>query len=301
MHANSAIAVRYFRLSPQLQPYFTVLYATTINCGPGELVVDYLHPEWAALRLTQGAPPLAVVGPGEMAPRWPFVANGPTSKAIKFGVTRSRIWGLGVQPAGWARFVEGPARELSDSIVNGSEHPAFAEFAALLPQVLDGGDDQDEVARRINDYLLAMTDREVPQEEAIIACQHAIRDPDMATVADLEARLGLSRRSLERLCRRYFGFSPKLLIRRQRFLRSLAQFMLAPDLNWSASLDSQYHDQAQFVRDFKAFMGMSPRQYARLPHPILEPIMQQRMADQGVVEPLDLPTIMRYRAQSMKD
>ena len=96
------------------------------------------------------------------------------------------------------------------------------------------------------------------------------------------------------MCKRYFGFTPKKLLQRQRFLRSLAQYMLEPSLTWSDALDDQYYDQPQFVRDFRSFMGMSPRAYADLPHPILNPIMRQRMVDQGAADPLDLPTIARY-------
>jgi methylphosphotriester-DNA--protein-cysteine methyltransferase len=70
---------------------------------------------------------------------------------------------------------------------------------------------------------------------------------------------------VERFSRRYFGFPPKRLLRRQRFLRSLAARLTAPDLNWSKSLDAQYHDQAHFTRDFHDFMGMSPRAYLDMP------------------------------------
>ena len=118
----------------------------------------------------------------------------------------------------------------------------------------------------------------------------------MANVAALGKRLGVGDRSLERLCGRYFGFPPKLLLRRQRFLRSLAQFMLDPRRTWSKALDGQYYDQAQFVRDFRSFMGMTPSEYADTPHPILEKIMAQRMADQGAAPQTDLPTVLRYTA-----
>jgi methylphosphotriester-DNA--protein-cysteine methyltransferase len=113
----------------------------------------------------------------------------------------------------------------------------------------------------------------------------------------LQERLGQTAKALERFCPRHFGFTPKVLLRRQRFLRSLAQYMLDPSLSWIAALDGQYHDQAQFVREFRAFMGLTPSEYAAMPHPILAPIMRQRMADQGVAAPLDLPTIARYRAR----
>jgi AraC-like DNA-binding protein len=296
MASKFGIAVRFYRLSEALQPYFTALYATTIECAPGVLVTDCLHPEWAALRFTEGPPPVACVGPGEMKPQWSFVANGPTSKSIQFGVTRSRVWGLGLQPAGWAKFVRQPANGLSDRTVDGSSHEAFALFAPILDLVNSAGGDGDAIAAGINEFLMRHASRPVPHESQITACQAALRDPDMANVAELGELLGIGGRSLERLCGRYFGFPPKLLLRRQRFLRSLADFMLDPRRTWSKAIDGQYYDQAQFVRDFRSFMGMTPSEFADTPHPILEKIMAQRMADQGAAPQTDLPTVLRYTA-----
>jgi AraC-like DNA-binding protein len=294
MASDSTITVHFFQPSAPLRPYFTAFYLTEIDTAPGTLVDDYLHPEWAALRFTQGPPPVASVGPGPMRPQWPFVANGPTSKTIHFGVETSRIWGIGLQPAGWARFVAQSAHVLADTTVDGTAHPAFARFAPLLDKLFDGNGDPASEAARITVHLESVLGPPVINEAQIVACHAAVLDHDVASVAALGERLGLAVHSLERLTRRYFGFSPKLLLRRQRFLRSLAQFMLDPTLNWVGALDGQYHDQAQFVRDFKAFMGMSPRQYAALPHPILHPIMRQRMTDAGALQAIDLPTVARY-------
>ena len=294
MSENCTITVDFFQPSAPLQPYLTAFYLTKTECEDGQVIDDILHPEWAALRFTEGTPPVACVGSGEMVPQWPFVANGPTGKSIHFGVQASRIWGVGLLPAGWSKFVDWEANELANTTVDGSQHPAFSLFAGLADQIFDGKQDAAAEALRIDTYLMEHIDREVPREEDIIACQEALRDPEMSTVAQLCERLSLNTRSLERLCNRYFAFSPKKLLKRQRFLRSLSQFMLDRDANWSDSLDAQYYDQSQFVRDFRSFMGMTPREYAELPHPILEPIMQQRMADQGAADPLDLPTIARY-------
>jgi hypothetical protein len=52
--------------------------------------------------------------------------------------------------------------------------------------------------------------------------------------------------------------------------------MLDPTLKWIGALDGHYHDQAQFVREFREFMGMTPRQYGGLDHPIIEGIMNER-------------------------
>lgn len=286
--------VSFYRLSAALQPYFTALYSFTIACDDTVWVHDQLHPEWAAMRFTErGSPPAAALFPDKVRPTWPFVASGPTSKAIRFELSESRIWGLGLQPAGWAKFVAAPANELSDTILDASGHQAFSLFCPIL-ELVRGGTDADGTARAINDYLLAQNDRPVPSEDKILACQEALRDPEIADVASLAERVGVGRRTIERLCARYFGFPPKLLLRRQRFLRSLAKFMLETRQSWSKSLDGQYFDQAHFVRDFRRFMGTTPSEYSRAEHPILDRIMAQRMVDQGAVPQTDLPTVLRY-------
>ena len=129
-----------------------------------------------------------------------------------------------------------------------------------------------------------------PVDPAIAALNAALVDPEMIAVADLAERLDMNVRSLERLCRRAFGFPPKLLLRRQRFLRSLERFMLDPSLKWLGVLGSHYHDQSHFVRDFRRFMGMSPSDYAKVEKPLLSAAAQARMARfgkavQGLHEP----------------
>ena len=116
---------------------------------------------------------------------------------------------------------------------------------------------------------------------AIRALNDALVDPELASVADLTQRLGMNVRSLERLSNRAFGFPPKLLLRRQRFLRSLARFMLDPSLKWLSAIDYHYHDQSHFVRDFRRFMGMSPSAYAKLEKPLLVAAARARMEAAG--------------------
>src|SRR5688500_7483527 len=164
MDTDFTIGVRFYRLSEALQPYFTALYATSVECLSDVWVTDWLHPEWAALRFTEGPSPIACVGTGELSTQWPFVANGPTSKAIHFGVTRSRVWGLGLQPAGWSKFVGQPAKGLSDRTVDGSTHVAFALFAPILGIVDSAAGDADQIAAGINRFLMQHARRPVPHE-----------------------------------------------------------------------------------------------------------------------------------------
>ena len=100
----------------------------------------------------------------------------------------------------------------------------------------------------------------------------------------------MSKRTLERLCAKHFGFSPLLLLRRQRMMRTLSTFMLYERSKWSAVIDQHYHDQAHFVREFHSFMKMSPSEYASMPHPILSAFMKERNRVLGSpVQTLDQP------------
>ena len=298
-----AIDVRFYRLSDELAPYFTALYSFTVDCPPGSVITDRLHPEWSAMRFTEsGLPPIAGVVPDAQQDTWPFVISGPTSRAIAFSLQRSRIWGLGLRPAGWARYVGVPARDLADRIVDAGAVDALARFAPILDIVRQAGPDPDTKARAVDAYLRSLAPSAHSAHAMILACQEALRDPDIGDVEALASRLGMGRRALERLCARHFGFPPKLLLRRQRFLRSLARFMLersdtGAGQNWSRALDVQYFDHAHFVRDFRSFMGMTPTEYADAPHPVLDRIMGQRMADQGAAPQTDLPTMLRYAGQ----
>lgn len=290
--------VRFHRLAPRLEPYFTALYSFDVKCEEGVEILDYLHPEWAVMRFcVVGSAPRASFVPGPRTLTVPFPVSGPSSRAIDFSLTSGKIWGLGLLPLGWARFCRAPASDLADTIVDGATHPAHALFQplyALIEARADDGDDGEGVARALEAFLLEQDLAPVPAQGHIVACQDALRDPTVADVETLAERVGVSRRTLERICARYFGFAPKLLLRRQRFLRSLAAYMLGPKANWSKALDGQYYDQAHFVRDFRRFMGMSPTEYAEMPHPILDRIMAQRMVDHGVAPKTDLPPMVRY-------
>jgi AraC-like DNA-binding protein len=274
------IATRFFAVSSALRPYLSTIYLTEVSVPTGTRVDDYLHPEWANLRFVEGEVPLASVGGAPVTATPHFIATGPTSTASYFAAGNMRVWGVGIVPMGWAKFIPLPADELADRSCDGAAHPAFALFAPL-GAALRGANDVDAAAAMIDAHFCALLKDAPPDDPAILAAHRALVDDDLSTVADLSEKLGLSERSIERLSHRAFGFSPKLLLRRQRFLRSLARFMLDPSMAWIDTMDHHYYDQAQFTRDFAKFMGMSPREYAARPKPILGAATKARAAAAG--------------------
>ncbi len=282
--ANDAVRLHFVLPGARLASYVSTFYHMQVALPDGAVVTDQLHPEWGNVRLSPVARLSAGIGsaPAEPLPRG--IATGPTSYATTFSAGAGRSWGIGLLPLGWLTFMGGPASDHADRIVDVERDPACAAFAPLLETLFasittaeiapDAAPDTaalDDEAARIDAYLSTrLADgRSVPPNDAaaVSAVHAALVDGKVASVGDLAEVAGLNLRTMERLSRRAFGFTPKLLLRRQRFLRSLARFMLDPELKWLNALDDQYFDQAQFVRDFHRFIGMAPRDYAATQSP----------------------------------
>jgi AraC-like DNA-binding protein len=280
---DNAVSVRFFMPSPQLAPYISTYYLTEVSVPDGHEIVDWLHPEWANFRISDRPGIRAAIGDAPLVDCPRLIVTGPTSFSAQFRTGAARIWGVGLLPTGWARLLGIPASSYVDRSVDGETDPGLAAIAPLARQLFGPEPDPQAEAARIDAHLAALLSATTPNDdEAKIRIAHtALIDEDLRAVAELSARLGMSSRSLERFSLKAFGFSPKLLLRRQRFLRSLAQFMLDPSLTWIRTLDTHYVDQAHFVRDFRRFMTMSPSQYGAMDHPVLGAAARARTVAAG--------------------
>ncbi|MEN9718435.1 MAG: hypothetical protein RIQ99_1313 [Pseudomonadota bacterium] len=284
------VSVRFYAPPPDLCRYFTTFYVTDVALSAGETLTDTLQPEWANLRFFRGQLPVSWLEGGSRVTGSSFVATGPSCRCVNFIIGSGRIWGIGLLPLGWARFIHQPAAQHANLIADGHTHPCFAPFAGLADTIFADDGDETEELNRIVRFFRELPPRLRLDEPRIEAIHAALVDPDVASVRELVERVALPQRMIERVCDDVFGFSPKVLLRRQRFMRSLTQFMLDPSLKWIGAMDGQYHDQAQFVRDFRNFTDMSPREYAARPHPVLDKFMHERARLQGAAaQTLDQP------------
>ncbi len=285
---DCTVSARFFAPPTDFEGCLTSIYRLDLTvAGPG-VVTDWLQPEWANLRVFSGALPWARVGEGAAVADARFTVTGPSSRGTRFELGSTRMWGIGLLPLGWARLVGRPAGRYANLLADAERHPDFARFAGL-PEIFSGPpDDQAELARIVE--VLREAARPLIDESRIVAVHSAMVELGLATVADFADRAGLSVRALERVCRRHFGFPPKLLLRRQRFVRSIAAWMLGGMGKWTAAIDELYTDQAHFNHEFHEFMGMAPSEYAALPHPILSAFMEQRARTWGSpAQTLDRP------------
>jgi AraC-like DNA-binding protein len=271
-------SVRFALPAPILRRFITAYYFVDIPAGAGPLE-DLLHPEWANVRFSLSGRWATRIGGIDYDPAPAAALFGPTSAA---GVVRGEggmVLGVGLLPLGWARFIAAPASQMANKVeplatVLGDR---AEETLTALRQAPD-----DAACVAILDALFGALDAAGPPLEPVLLKAHErLLDPAVDTVAALASALALSPRHLTRLSLRMFGFPPKLLIRRQRFLRTLHALREHPNAALGDLIDDGYFDQSHFTRDFHLFMGMSPSRYFALPHLLLGPAARERMAALG--------------------
>ena len=287
--ATNTVVSRFHSPPSEFEGCFTSLYHLTLDVADGGTIADYLQPEWGNLRFFCGARPNARIASSQV--RGPqFCATGPSSLPCAFELGTSRMWGVGLLPLGWARLIDAEACDLANIVCDGADHPAFARFNVLSDALCNPEMDQAEQFAALIEALgrLMRPNRDEPK---IVRVHEALVSGAFTSVGDLADACGMSIRTLERVCARYFGFSPKLLMRRQRFMRSLTSWMLHQGARWTEAMDAEYHDQAQFTREFHAFMTMNPSEYAALDHQILTSFMEARARIWGSpAQTLDRPS-----------
>ncbi len=274
---------------PEFDGCFTSFYHLELSVEDGGTVSDYLLPEWASMRFFAGAKPWACIPGSPPLTDTCFGVTGPTSRPTQFRLGASRCWGIGFLPLGWARYCEGEAASYANRMLDASTNAGFAKFEPLSQILCDPTVSVEQQYQAIVETMARLT-RPSRSEETVIRIHKALIDEELASVADFAEHAGIGLRSLERMCKRYFGFTPKLLMRRQRFIRSLTSFIAQRGSKWSDVMDDHYHDQAQFSREFREFMTMNPSEYAALPHPFLDSFIEARIRMRGsAAQTLDRP------------
>ena len=183
----------------------------------------------------------------------------------KFSTTlkdRGGVFAVKFTPAGFHPFASVPVSNFCDKTVRvqdvfGAEaydldHALLAESTDLarinlVEQFLLKRAKWDENVSRVTEMVYA-----VAKEGAILQVQ------------DLVERFGLNKRTLQRLFATYVGVSPKWVIQRYRLHEAAEQLAAQRSLSQAElALNLGYSDQAHFVRDFKAIVGITPAAYAR--------------------------------------
>jgi AraC-like DNA-binding protein len=253
----------------QVTPHVRGLLKSDIQ--PGERVLRWFDPSpslapfvqriWSAQwRIPDGEHRLQPILPHPSAN---LVLGRCTAEVIGV-ITRATIRRLeGVDSAFGAKLQPGALRAF------GVETPSMLRDGSVpVSDLLGGhlrspGNNPEDVARDIETYLLARAPRHDSVSSRAQDIAHlAENNREIVSVQQLATMLKLSVRSVQDVCRRSLGVSPKWLIRCFRLQDALARIELDPEASLAGlAQDLGYFDQAHFTRDFKRVTGVSPGRY----------------------------------------
>jgi AraC-like DNA-binding protein len=229
---------------------------------------DSLIPEWPNLRcLLQGRATLTLDETRcYTAPAPAAVLFGSTTRAMKAHLQGPfKLVGAGMFPRGWRELIGVPADAWTnrmDGVAHVWGHDPTTVWSALAAAETDA-----DIARLLDQLLLQRlrvsgNGKTLPSVEQV---EHLLVDPDLSSVEAIADRTGMSLRQIERISLRSYGLTPKQVIRKFRFLRTVSTLARSPGGAWKDMIDVLYYDQSHFIRDFKQFTGITPTEYQKNP------------------------------------
>jgi len=193
------------------------------------------------------------------------------------GTYRQRIEGVGCvvgvkfHVGGFHPFVQRPVVEWTDRVVLADD--VFDESTVWANELSDaaltcrGGADEHAaiITTRLDAFLGArLPARDATAEDVADLVVMIATNAELRRVDDLVRVSGRSERTLHRLFARYVGATPSWVIRRFR-LRAAAERLTAypPADVRAVTWELGYADQAHFIRDFRATIGVTPGAYTQ--------------------------------------
>jgi len=270
--------VRFRRPREELTPFITAYYFVEITGLAGCTVEDLLHPEWGNLRFHTGEDWDVETRGGRFETPHAATLFGPTSRARLIRGRPGLVTGVGFTPQGWARLIGISAATIANKFVPATSIlPGIEAIDTALAAITD----DDARVQLLDSYFGQRAIATPPYDPRIDIIAAAINQAEDVNVEELARRVGMTTTRLARASQRWFGFPTKILLRRQRFLRTLAQLLQPDGQPIGHIVDQAYYDQSHFNREFRYFMDMAPRAYFARPRSILRPAAVNRMREVG--------------------
>lgn len=167
-----------------------------------------------------------------------------------------RVFGFGLQPAGWAASTGMSAATQVNRCIDAAD--VWGDVPEATRQALIPLTTVEEMAAVLSESARRFyAEAESVAHWFIRAVDAWLEERLTPDIADLEAATGLSRRQIERLAKQYYGAPPKVLVRKYRALRT-ANAIQHGRGDWQDFVDEGYYDQSHCIREIKEFMGTTP-------------------------------------------
>lgn len=263
--------IDYWRVSDTLAPFVTGYHRYSVPLPPGMTLRDVFFPSWATIRIAMpGSQSWSLrLGSRTFDPVPAAAFIGPTSYAGYLEARGGALVGVGILPHGWAALFGGDVSRFANRVLPLSAIDADA--GSIQAAIGDGV--RPDIAFEV--WLTARLGRRTP-DPRIPALFQLLNDPAVARIENIAESLGVTSRALADFTRVHFGFTPKLLLRRSRFLRALSSVLTQPGKGASALDAAGYWDRSHFLRDCHLFLGCSVREFVKRRGPLNQVAMDVR-------------------------
>ena len=256
---RAMVSIRYFAPAPPLRPLLSSYYWFEAN---ESTFCDLMRAELAQIRLIVAGSATNHYASGAVRQGFSAQLQGPTNGPVHFvGTGPLHVFGVGLLPQGWATLIGEPADKFADDVCDLATVIGPAG-TAVRDDIATAADDAERVAiaDRFFTGLLAKA-HPTPLWFTRLTDDWLTATPN-PDVDALVARSGMSARSVERLAKRIYGATPKLLARKYRALHAAVQLGNGEIDRWTDLNPGIFYDQAHFIREFKTFTGMTPSRFA---------------------------------------
>jgi len=279
------LTIRYFEPMPALRQHVSSLYWFESRLPA---FADLMRAELGQIRLIVEGTASSTYGGGQTRSGIGAILQGPTTAPTHYCANGTlSLFGIGLLPLGWAELIGVPATELANDAVDLASVLPPAVVARLMDALASAPDDEAR-CRVVCEFLLARL--EATRDPAVwftrLADEWLTAGPD-PQVDVLVAASGMSARSVERLTHRLYGASPKLLARKYRALGAAIRLGMGEAAGWSEAAGDAFYDQAHFIREFRAFTGLTPARFQAEIAPLTRITMTRRRQLPG------LPNLVR--------
>lgn len=188
--------------------------------------------------------------------------HGQIKEFIELEATgKTGIFSVRFQPDGLRPFTRNSLQEITGE--NISLHDFWGKEGEILEDKILNASTHKQRILFLEHFLFQKLVRTTDNFSAINHCVHSImRTNGSIGIDQLSVDLNLSRRHLERHFISCIGLTPKFLSRITRFQNTLRQLEQKQFNSLTAvAYESGFYDQAHFIRDFKKFTGLNPKQY----------------------------------------
>lgn len=165
------------------------------------------------------------------------------------------------QPDGFILFSSYPVQQMENKAI--ALQQLFGKEALVLEQQVLNASNNEERIQFISTFLYnCLQTPEAGSRITKLSIEALLLSNGQLNVDDLAGQLQINRRQLERRFSSAIGLSPKQL---SKFIRLQAALKMMNEKKFtsltSLAYENGYYDQAHFIKDFKEFTGVSPKEF----------------------------------------